>query len=104
MYHQAPRPGAPADWAALRIWPHDGANGSPRPMNASVVSVNTASANVSTAWATIRFTTLGRMWRRMMWPGPGPDDPRPVHEHALLERQHLRADDPGRGGPARERR
>ena len=41
-------------------------------MNASVVSVNTASANVSTAWATIRFMTLGRMWWRMMWPLPAP--------------------------------
>src|SRR4029077_3333840 len=68
MYHQAPRPGAPAAWALLRIWPHDGAAGSPRPMKASVVSVNTAVANVSTAWATIRFTTFGRMCRRMIRP------------------------------------
>ncbi len=41
-------------------------------MNASVVSVNTAAANVSTDWATIRFTTLGRMWRRMIRPLPDP--------------------------------
>ena len=72
MYHHAPSPGAPADWALLRIWPHDGAAGSPRPMNARVVSVNTAVANVSTDWATIRFTTLGRMWRRMIRPEPDP--------------------------------
>ena len=70
MYHQAPRPVAPADCALLRSWPQDGAVGSPRPMNASVVSVNTAVANVSTDWATIRFTTLGRMWRRMIRPCP----------------------------------
>ena len=46
MYHHAPRPGAPAAWAALRSWPHDGANGSPRPMNASVVSVRIAPAKI----------------------------------------------------------
>ena len=72
MYHHAPRPGAPAVWALLRIWPHDGADGSPRPMNESLVSVNTAVANVSTAWATMRFTTLGRMCRRMIRPEPQP--------------------------------
>src|SRR5439155_8733227 len=72
VYHHAPRPGAPESWAALRISPHDGANGSPSPMNASVVSVNTAVANVSTDWATMRLMTLGRMWRRMMWPDPEP--------------------------------
>ncbi len=72
MYHHAPRPGAPADWALLRIWPHDGAAGSPSPMNASVVSVNTAVANVSTDWATIRLMTLGRMCRRMIRPDPEP--------------------------------
>jgi len=67
MYHQAPRPGAPDPWAALRSWPQDGANGSPRPMKESVVSVKIAPANVRTVFATIRLTTLGRMWRRMMW-------------------------------------
>ncbi len=72
MYHHAPRPGAPADCALLRIWPHEGAVGSPSPMNASVVSVNTAVANVNTDWATMRFTTLGRMWRRMIRPEPDP--------------------------------
>ena len=36
-------------------------------MNESVVSVRTAPAKVSTALATIRLITLGRMWRRMMW-------------------------------------
>src|SRR6185369_13841933 len=64
--HHAPRPGAPDSWALLRIWPHDGWNGSPRPMNESVVSVRTAEANVSTALATIRFTTFGRMWPMMI--------------------------------------
>ena len=34
--------------------------------------MKTAAANVRTAWATIRLTTFGRMWRRMMWPGPLP--------------------------------
>ena len=45
-YHHAPRPGAPTAWAALRSWPHDGWNGSPRPMNDSVVSVRTAPAKI----------------------------------------------------------
>ena len=69
MYHHAPRLGAPGASAELRIWPHDGWNGSPRPTNASVVSVRIAPAKTSTALATIRLMTLGRMWRRMMWPG-----------------------------------
>ena len=91
MYHHAPRPGAPADWALLRIWPHDGAVGSPRPMNASVVSVNTAVANVSTAWATMRFTTLGRMWRRMIQPPPDPmTRARSTNIRSLSDRTWLR--------------
>ena len=61
MYHQAPSPGAPASWAALRSCPHDGWKGSPRPMKESVVSVKIAPANVRTAFATIRLTTFGRM-------------------------------------------
>ena len=54
MYHHAPSPGAPDAWAALRSWPHDGANGSPRPMNASVVSVKIAAAKVRTVLATMQ--------------------------------------------------
>ena len=42
MYHQAPSPGAPELWAESRSWPHDGANGSPSPMNARLVSTKTA--------------------------------------------------------------
>ena len=72
MYHHAPRPGAPASCAESRIWPHDGANGSPRPMNDRLVSMKTAAAKVMTAWATIRLTTFGKMCRRMMWPEPLP--------------------------------
>ena len=60
MYHHAPSPGAPAVWAELRIWPHDGWNGSPRPMNARVVSVKTAPAKIRTVLATMRFTTFGQ--------------------------------------------
>jgi hypothetical protein len=71
-YHHAPSPGAPTDRAASSSWPQDGWNGSPRPTNDSVVSVSTAPANVRIAFATMRFTTFGRMCRRMMWPLPPP--------------------------------
>ena len=47
MYHHAPRPGAPEEFAASRISPHEGWNGSPRPMNERPVSVRTAPENVS---------------------------------------------------------
>ena len=72
MYHHAPRPGAPVLCAESSIWPHDGENGSPSPMNDRLVSMKTAAAKVMTAWATIRFTTFGKMCRRMMWPCPAP--------------------------------
>ena len=41
-------------------------------MNDRVVSVRTAPAKISTVLATIRLMTLGRMWRRMIRPGPAP--------------------------------
>ncbi len=66
-YHQAPSPGAPASWAELRISPHDGANGSPRPMNDSVVSVRTAPAKTRTVLATMRSVTFGRTCRNIIW-------------------------------------
>ena len=60
-------------------------------MNASVVSVNTAVANVSTAWATIRFMTLGRMWRRMIQPRPTPmTRARSTNIRSLIDRTWLR--------------
>ena len=101
-YHHAPRPGAPTDRADSRSWPHDGWNGSPSPTNDSVVSVRIAPANVSTALATIRFMTFGRMCRRMMWRARRADDARPIDERALPQRQRLRPDDPGRRRPARD--
>ena len=101
-YHHAPRLGAPTSRRDSRIWPHDGWNGSPRPTNDSVVSVRTAPANISTAFATIRFTTFGRMWRLHDVAAAGADHPGPVDERPLLERQGLRADDPGGRGPARD--
>src|SRR5262249_61500157 len=65
MYHHAPSPGAPDCWALLSSSPHDGAVGSPSPMKASVVSVNTAAAKVSTACATMRLTPSGRPCERV---------------------------------------
>src|SRR4029079_13934811 len=44
-YHHAPRVAAPTSSAALRSWPHDGWNGSPRPTNESVVSVENGADN-----------------------------------------------------------
>src|SRR4029077_17513416 len=86
-YHHAPRPRAPADSAALRTWPHDGANGSPRPMNERVVSVRIEPPNTSTVLATIRFMTLGRMCRHMMCPGPEPiTRARPTKASSFTER------------------
>ena len=56
-------------------------------MNASVVSVNTATANVSTAWATIRLMTFGSTWRRMIRPGPEPTTrARSTNIRILIER------------------
>ncbi len=72
MYHQAPSPGAPEPPGRISSWPQDGWNGSPRPMNARVVSVKIAAAKVRTVLATMRLVTFGRMCRRMMWPGPLP--------------------------------
>ena len=80
MYHHAPRPGRAGVLGRFRIWPHDGANGSPRPMNARVVSVRTAPAKMSTALATMRFIDVGQDVPAHDVAAAGADDPRPVDE------------------------
>ena len=101
-YHQAPDASAPASFAAFRIVPHDGFDGSPRPRNGQ--------------------RRLGQDRDRHDEHGVGEDqredarenvlsqDPgrrraerlRPLDELSFLHREHLSTDDPGRSCPCRQ--
>ena len=82
MYHHAPRPGAPVLCAESSSWPHDGENGSPRPMNDRLVSVKTAAAKVMHRLGDDQVHDVREDVPPHDVPVAGADDPRPVDEHA----------------------
>ena len=57
---------APDSYALLSICPHEKFCVSPRPRKASVVSASTETEMKSTAFASTRGSTPGRMWRAMI--------------------------------------
>ena len=103
MYHHAPRPGAPASWAAVEdLAPRRRERVAQPDEREGRLGEDRAGEDEDRVGDDEVRSRSGRMCRRMMWRGLAADDPGAIDEHPLLHRQGLRADDPGGRRPARD--